>query len=158
MANKDPTWKGIVPHDLARGNGDERTVGGPKVESSREPFIAPSGLGQGKNIGSTSVTGMNILFVVLWQVWSKSWVVHWSWELVAKPRMMESMSRSVGAGKQFPGSYAVRGQLLGSSARLWSQQDVAQLPQRKDRRQKGVFPHFVRVWESIVMGFGDVDL
>ena len=87
-------WKGIVPHDQAHGNGDGRTVRGPKVESSREPFMAPSRLGLGENIGSTRVTGKNILFVVLWQVWSERWVVHRSLDLVAKLRMMESMSRS----------------------------------------------------------------
>lgn len=89
-----PTWKGIVPHEKARGNGDGGTVGGPKVESSKEPFMAPSGLDLGENIGSTSVTGKNILFAIMWQVWRERWVVHRSLELVVKLRMMESMSRS----------------------------------------------------------------
>ena len=56
--------------------------------------MAPSRLGQGENLGSTRVMGMNIMFAVMWQVWSKRWVAHRSWELVVKSRMMESMSRS----------------------------------------------------------------
>lgn len=42
------------------------------------------------------------------------------------------LSNSVGAGKQFPGSCAVGGQLPGYSAKLRSRQDMARLPQQKD--------------------------
>ena len=65
---KLPTWKGIVLHELACGNGEGRTTRVPKVESSREPFMAPLRLEQGKNLGRTSMTSRNIMFVVLWQV------------------------------------------------------------------------------------------
>ena len=79
-------------------------------------------------------------------------------QLVAWGRATSECWGPVRVGKQFLESCVVRGKVPGSLARLQSRHGMARLPQHKDRRPKRVLPHFVRVWEYIVTGFGDVGL
>ena len=90
-----PTWRGMALHGKARMNVVGRTNGKVRVESSREPFMDPSGHALGKNIGRGEVIGINIPFVGLLQGKHRSRVVHKQLERVAKLRMSGCISTSM---------------------------------------------------------------
>ena len=50
-------WRGMALHEGTCVSVEGRTGRWRKMESSREPFMAPSGHGLGKNIGGRRVTG-----------------------------------------------------------------------------------------------------
>lgn len=66
------------------------------MESNRDPFMAPSGLDLGANIGRDRVIGKDISFIVFWQGWSECWLVHRTLVLVAMQRMVERSPKSRG--------------------------------------------------------------
>ena len=63
--SRAPTWRGMAPHEETRVGAEERIGGGRAMESSREPFMAPSGQGPGGNIGACRVTGGNVILGIL---------------------------------------------------------------------------------------------
>lgn len=74
-------WRGMYLHEDTCVGMEERTGGGRAMESTKEPLMAPSRQGPGKNIGSRRVTGGNsILGIFLLQVECSGRVVQWSME------------------------------------------------------------------------------
>jgi hypothetical protein len=55
-----PTWRGMAPHEGTCASAVGRTGGWRKMESSREPFMAPLGHCPSGNIGERRVTKGNI--------------------------------------------------------------------------------------------------
>lgn len=60
-------WRGMEPHGKARVEAVRRTDGKLRVESSREPFMSPSGHDPCENLGGGGSMGNNILSVGLLQ-------------------------------------------------------------------------------------------
>ena len=55
----------MAPHEGTHARAEKRTGGWRAMESSREPFMAPSGQGLGRNIGDKRVTGGYIILGIL---------------------------------------------------------------------------------------------
>ena len=78
---------------------------------------------------------------------------------MARGRATSACWGPIGARKQLPGSCAVLRigpRIFGKVAELRSRSAV--ITTQKPKTKRGFYPIFVRVWEYIVMSFGDVGL